>query len=147
MKRSRLYLSSLSLLVASQQVVLSSAAALRATQSPADDGISNNDSQTKSTNQLTAKLSTSSHHRALQVVSGNNQGGGSQEDDLSIPLVGIGVGNSPHHKIPFILASALMSPNSNNKNKQKDSVEDLHYRMVDTSHSHTDSALEVLVGR
>lgn len=47
------------------------------------------------------------------------------------------MGNSPHHKIPFILASAL-SPKTSN-------TEDLHYRLVDTSH--TDSALEVLVGR
>lgn len=136
MKRSRLYLS-LSFLVASQQVEFSSAAALRARLSPADDA--NNDSQTKA-HLLTAKLSSSSHHRALQV----SNHGGSQED-LSIPLVGIGVGNSPHHKIPFILASALMFQNTNNK--QNANAEDLHYRMIDTSHSHTDSALEVLVGR
>lgn len=120
MKRSRLYLT-LPFLLASQ-VDLTSAAALRATQSPVD-AESNNGSQTNAPSQLTAKLSRSSHH---------------------IPLVGVGVGNSPHHKIPFILASAL-SPN-NTSNKQKDNnLEDLHYRMIDTSH--TDSALEVLVGR
>ena len=126
MKRSRLYLT-LPFLLASQ-VDLAYAAALRATQSV--DAESNNDSQNSDT-LLTAKLSRSSHHRAQ----------GSKEDAL-LPLVGVGVGNSPHHKIPFILAKAL-SPNTSNN--QNDNLEDLHYRMVDTSH--TDSALEVLVGR
>lgn len=128
MKRSRLYLT-LPFLLASQ-VDLTSAAALRATSSPSqnnegahDDNDSNTDN---APSQLTVKLSRSTRHRAK----------GSKEGVI-IPLVGVGVGNSPHHKIPFILASAL-SPKSPN-------TEDLHYRLVDTSH--TDSALEVLVGR
>jgi len=136
MKRSRLYLTLPFLLAL--QVDLTSAAALRATQSPVE-AESNNDSQFNAPSPLTAKLSRSSHHRTL--VYGTNRGD-SQEGTV-IPLVGVGVGNSPHHKIPFILASAL-SPNTSNT--QKDNLEDLHFRMVDTSHN-TDSALEVLVGR
>uniref|UniRef100_A0A7S2VHR2 NADP-dependent oxidoreductase domain-containing protein n=1 Tax=Skeletonema marinoi TaxID=267567 RepID=A0A7S2VHR2_9STRA len=133
MKRSRLYLTLPFLLAL--QIDLASAATLRATQSPAqspDDAENNDGSYTNNApTQLTVKLSRSTRHRAK----------GSQEGAI-IPLVGVGVGNSPHHKIPFILASAL----SSKTNKQTDNnFEDLHYRLVDTSH--TDSALEVLVGR
>eukprot|EP00574_Skeletonema_japonicum_P014746 CAMPEP_0201716996 /NCGR_PEP_ID=MMETSP0593-20130828/2845_1 /ASSEMBLY_ACC=CAM_ASM_000672 /TAXON_ID=267983 /ORGANISM="Skeletonema japonicum, Strain CCMP2506" /LENGTH=549 /DNA_ID=CAMNT_0048206943 /DNA_START=57 /DNA_END=1706 /DNA_ORIENTATION=- len=134
MKRSRLYLT-LTFLLASQ-FDLTSAAALRATPSPTQNSPEGNhdenDSNTDNApSQLTVKLSKSTRHRAK----------GSQEGAI-IPLVGVGVGNSPHHKIPFILASAL-SPKTSNK--QSDNSEDLHYRLVDTSHN--DSALEVLVGR
>ena len=125
MKRSRLYLTLPFLLAL--QVDLTSAAALRATPPQSNDDSHPNNAPAS---QLTVKLSRSTRHRVK----------GSQEGAI-IPLVGVGVGNSPHHKIPFILASAL-SPVSN---KQTHSVEDLQYRMVDTSH--TDSALEVLVGR
>ena len=133
MKRYRLYLTLPFLLAL--QIDLASAATLRATQSPAqspDDAENNDGSYTNNApTQLTVKLSRSTRHRAK----------GSQEGAI-IPLVGVGVGNSPHHKIPFILASAL----SSKTNKQTDNnFEDLHYRLVDTSH--TDSALEVLVGR
>lgn len=63
-------------------------------------------------------------------------------------MVGVGVGNIPHTKIPYILASAFSLPSKNKKKKndnKKGAVEELNYRLVDTSH--TDSALEVLVGR
>ena len=115
---------------------LVSGAALRATPSPAQsstDAESNNDSHATTTTiartpQLTVKLSKSTRHRAK----------GSQEGAV-LPLVGIGVGNTQHQKIPRVLAVAL-SPNSSSKQK-----ESFNYRMIDTSH--TDSALEVLVGR
>ena len=55
-----------------------------------------------------------------------------------IPLIGLGVGNLPHNRVPFLLATA-MDP------KQVDDNLSAHYRLVDTSH--TNPALEVLVGR
>eukprot|EP00984_Skeletonema_dohrnii_P010597 scaffold4130_cov112-Skeletonema_dohrnii-CCMP3373.AAC.9 len=131
MKHPRLYLTLVFILAS--RVDLISSAALRATQSSApaqspDDAESNNGSYTNNApTQLTVKLSRSTRHRAK----------GSQEG-ATIPLVGIGVGNSPHHKIPFILASALSNTTDN--------FEDLRYRLVDTSHTDS-SGLEVLVGR
>ncbi|KAL3758967.1 hypothetical protein ACHAWU_003038 [Discostella pseudostelligera] len=62
-----------------------------------------------------------------------------------IPLIGIGVGNLPHTKIPYILASALDTKNRK-ISQSGGSTEELNYRLVDSSHA-TDSALEVLVGR
>ncbi|KAL7529533.1 hypothetical protein ACHAXR_003017, partial [Thalassiosira sp. AJA248-18] len=112
--------------------LLASAASLRATQDPAsDDG-------------LTVKLSSSSHPRAA--VSSSSSSGKFMRTDHApeIPLIGVGVGNLPHNKIPYILASALSSP-PKKKKKKKSGMEELNYRLIDTSH--TDSALEVLVGR
>ncbi|KAL7462913.1 hypothetical protein ACHAXS_003288 [Conticribra weissflogii] len=113
---------------------------------------------------LTAKLSTSTHHRAIN--SNNNvvnykKGGriNKMNNELfnspEIPLVGIGVGNLPHNKIPYILANALAgaqyqnsrgngSNSGSNKLTGGEKDDYTNYRLIDTSHS---SALEVLVGR
>mmetsp|Transcript_31608 Transcript_31608/g.66461 ORF Transcript_31608/g.66461 Transcript_31608/m.66461 type:complete len:648 (+) Transcript_31608:95-2038(+) len=97
---------------------------------------------------LTVKLSNSSHPRAASSSDNNSNNNSSRRrtNAPEIPLIGIGVGNLPHNKIPYILGSALSAPTSaaNNK-KKKVPNEELDYRLVDTSH--TDSALEVLVGR
>ena len=61
-----------------------------------------------------------------------------ESDPPQIPLIGLGVGNLPHNRVPFLLATA-MDP------KQIDDNLRAHYRLVDTSH--TNPALEVLVGR
>ena len=71
---------------------MTSAAALRATSPPSnDDAESSNVSHPNNApaSQLTVKLSRSTRHRVK----------GSQEGAI-IPLVGVGVGNSPHHNIP-----------------------------------------------
>jgi len=90
----------------------------------------------------------------LSTTGRSSDTGRSEEDAPEIPLIGLGVGNLPHSKIPFLLASALSSSSSSpqssssTKKKKKDSVEEEltnDYRLIDTSH--TDSALEVLVGR
>ena len=57
----------------------------------------------------------------------------SETDAPEIPLIGLGVGNLPHNRIPFLLATAM------------DEKKEAQYRLVDTSH--INSALEVLVGR
>lgn len=54
------------------------------------------------------------------------------------------MGNIPHNRIPYILASATLPP-SKKKGELNFHGEALNYRLIDTSH--TDSALEVLVGR
>lgn len=62
----------------------------------------------------------------------------SKTDAPEIPLIGLGVGNLPHNRIPFLLAKAMDS-------HQADGSSEAQYRLVDTSH--TNPALEVLVGR
>jgi len=105
--------------------------------------------------QLTVKLSASSHPRAAHSSTSSSGKLFVRTEDRSpeIPLIGIGVGNLPHGKVPYMLASALGLPSKNNNNKKKKKrksggvdVEELNYRLVDTSHT-ADSALEVLVGR
>lgn len=55
-----------------------------------------------------------------------------------IPLIGLGVGNLPHNRIPFLLATAM-------DKQQTDLNLEERYHLIDTSH--TNPALEVLVGR
>ena len=92
--------------------------------------------KTSSSSALTVNLSTSSHPRST------NNGKGSMMYTPTIPLIGIRVGNMPHNKIPYILGLGL-GQSKNKKNVLNG--EELNYRLIDTSH--TDSALEVLVGR
>lgn len=88
---------------------------------------------------LTVGLSKSYHN--------NSDDYGARTSARKIPLIGVGVGNLPHNKIPFILASAF---DTKNKRTSPPTLEimtdDLNYKLVDTSHT-ADSALEVLVGR
>ena len=98
---------------------------------------------------LIVNLSTSTHPRASSSSSSNNNNKLKHRTvDTSytpqIPLIGIGVGNIPHNRIPYILASATLPP-SKKKGELNFYGEALNYRLIDTSH--TDSALEVLVGR
>jgi len=100
---------------------------------------------------LIVNLSTSTHPRASSSsssTSNNNNKLKHRTVDTSytpqIPLIGIGVGNIPHNRIPYILASATLPP-SKKKGELNFYGEALNYRLIDTSH--TDSALEVLVGR
>ena len=87
---------------------------------------------------LTVKLSTSSHHRARVTSDGR-----SESDLPEIPLVGLGLGNvAKHSRIPLLLAEALSLPT---KKRSGTLDEELYYRLIDTSH--TESAVEVLVGR
>ncbi|KAL7483334.1 hypothetical protein ACHAW6_008980 [Cyclotella cf. meneghiniana] len=65
----------------------------------------------------------------------------SEADAPQIPLIGIGVGNLPHHRIPFLLATAMDAK----QQRAGDGSTGAPYRLVDTSH--TNPALEVLVGR
>ena len=89
------------------------------------------------TSHLTVKLSTSSHHRA-RVTSDSR----SERDLPEIPLVGLGLGNiAKHNRIPLLLAEALSLPTKRSGTLD----EELYYRLIDTSH--TESAVEVLVGR
>ena len=62
----------------------------------------------------------------------------SEIDAPTIPLVGLGVANLPHNRIPFLLATAMDS-------KPKNDDLGIHYTLIDTSR--TNPALEVLVGR
>lgn len=89
----------------------------------------------RQTSHLTVKLATPSHHRA-RVTS-------DRESDLpEIPLVGLGLGNiAKHNRIPLLLAEALSLPTRRSGKLD----EELYYRLIDTSH--TESAVEVLVGR
>jgi diketogulonate reductase-like aldo/keto reductase len=90
--------------------------------SPTNNNMNDNDSSDRISNNLMIKLSSSP----------------SEADAPQIPLVGIGVGNLPHNRIPFLLATAMDS-------KQPSGEGGTQYQLVDTSH--TNPALEVLVGR
>lgn len=99
--------------------------------------------EARSSSALTAKLSTTGR---------SSRTGSGEEDAPEIPLVGLGVGNLPHARIPYILASALSAfpPSAGKKKKDREeggwTNRSNDYRLIDTSHT-TDSALEVLVGR
>ncbi|KAL3803143.1 hypothetical protein HJC23_003418 [Cyclotella cryptica] len=93
---------------------------------PIHSSPSNDSSSKTNTTNLIVKLSSSP----------------SEADAPQIPLIGIGVGNLPHHRIPFLLATAM---NNAKQPRGGDGNTGPHYRLVDTSH--TNPALEVLVGR
>lgn len=100
---------------------------------------------------LTIKLSTHYHHHSQQ-QSSTTSSHRSKDSVSEIPLVGIGVGNLPHNKVPYVLAVALDAVSSRQQQQQQQSGKssstssELNYRLIDTSRQ-AESALEVLVGR
>lgn len=121
-----------------------------------DDGDSSSDDhpddvkiveqQPTTTSSLTIKLSTHYHSKQSSTTSY-----GRTKDSISeLPLVGIGVGNIPHFKVPYVLAVALDAASGQQQQqsgKTSPSVtSELNYRLIDTSRR-AESALEVLVGR
>ena len=84
---------------------------------------------------LIVNLSTSTHPRASSSSSSNNNNKLKHRTvDTSytpqIPLIGIGVGNIPHNRIPYILASATLPP-SKKKGELNFYGEALNYRLID----------------
>jgi diketogulonate reductase-like aldo/keto reductase len=72
----------------------------------------------------------------------------------NLPLIGIGVGNLPHGRVPYVLAMALDAGSGGGggeggrgRGGKSSTGPMMKYRLIDTSHGHTDSTLEVLVGR
>jgi diketogulonate reductase-like aldo/keto reductase len=93
---------------------------------------------------LTIKLSTHYHHSQQQQSSTSSSPHRTKDSVSEIPLVGIGVGNLPHNKVPYVLAVALDAVSS--RQQQQSEKSELNYRLIDTSRQ-AESALEVLVGR
>jgi diketogulonate reductase-like aldo/keto reductase len=100
---------------------------------------------------LTIKLSTHYHHSQQQSSTTTSSPHRMKDSVSEIPLVGIGVGNLPHNKIPYVLAVALDAVSRQQQQQQQSGksssiTSELNYRLIDTSRQ-AESALEVLVGR
>ena len=98
---------------------------------------------------LTIKLST--HYHSKQSSTTSSLHSRTKDSVSEFPLVGIGVGNLPHNKVPYVLAVALDAAASRQQQQQSgktssSATSELNYRLIDTSRQ-AESALEVLVGR